>query len=103
MKRSIILLVSVIMIAFARCKKNDTLGPAAKYPADVANAWMQMQIKLTRSTAGHNSVVSDRSFAYAGIALYEAIVPGITGAVSLLPQIGGTAIPAYNIICLKFH
>ncbi|MEP6677457.1 MAG: vanadium-dependent haloperoxidase, partial [Ferruginibacter sp.] len=63
-----------------------------KYPADLANAWMQMQIRLTRSTAGYNSVVSDRSFAYAGITMYEALVPGIPGYRSLLPQIGASAV-----------
>ncbi|MDQ2720228.1 MAG: hypothetical protein M3Z26_10795 [Bacteroidota bacterium] len=49
-------------------------------------------IRLTRSTAGYNSVVSDRSFAYAGITLYESISAGVPGSISLLPQIGGTSI-----------
>ena len=63
-----------------------------KYPADVANAWMQLQIKLTRTTAGYNSVVSDRSFGYAGITLYESLVPGVPGGMSLLAQIGGSPV-----------
>ncbi|NIJ52700.1 vanadium-dependent haloperoxidase [Dyadobacter arcticus] len=60
--------------------------------ADVAHAWMQMHIRLTRSTAGYNSVVSDRSFGYAGITMYEAILPGIEGSASLLAQIGGNSL-----------
>jgi hypothetical protein len=92
MKRRFILSVAVLMIAFSNCKKKDTPRPVVKYPADVANAWMQMQIRLTRLTTGYNSVVSDRSFAYAGITMYEALVPGLSGYRSLLPQIGGTAI-----------
>lgn len=92
MNLKIILAVAVFSIAFFSCKKHDTPGPIGKYPADVANAWMQMQIRLTKSTAGYNSVVSDRSFGYAGITLYEALVPGIPGAQSLLPQIGGMAV-----------
>ena len=70
MKLKFILPVAVLIIAFSSCRKNDTPGPVGKYPADVANAWMQMQIRLTRSTTGYNSVVSDRSFGYAGITIY---------------------------------
>ncbi|MEP6748643.1 MAG: vanadium-dependent haloperoxidase [Bacteroidota bacterium] len=92
MKLKVILPVVAFMIAFSSCTKHDTPGPVGKYPADVANAWMQMQIRLTRSTTGYNSVVSDRSFAYAGITMYESLVPGIPGYYSLLPQIGGSAV-----------
>lgn len=90
MKLKIIVAVTVLIMMFASCKKHDTPGPVGKFPADVANAWMQMQVRLTRSTAGYNSVVSNRSFGYAGITMYESLVPGIPGYRSLLPQIGGT-------------
>ena len=93
MKLRIFLPVMIIIIVFYSCKKYETGTPVVKYPSDVANAWMQMQIRLTRSTTGYNSVVSDRSFAYAGITMYEALVPGLPGYRSLLSQIGGTAIP----------
>ena len=69
-------IVFVLLLTMAGCKKHDATGTSGKYSADVANAWMQMQIKLTRSTAGYNSVVSDRSFAYAGVTMYEALLPG---------------------------
>ncbi|MEP7377688.1 MAG: vanadium-dependent haloperoxidase [Chitinophagaceae bacterium] len=93
MKLTAILPVTVLIIVFSSCRKHDTPGPVGKYPADVANAWMQMQIRLTKSTAGYNSVVSDRSFGYAGITMYEALVAGIPGYRSLLPQIGGSSVP----------
>src|SRR5664279_239190 len=92
MKLKVILTVAVFIAAFSGCKKPDTPGPVGKYPADVANAWMQMQIRLTRTTTGYNSLVSDRSFGYAGITMYEALVPGVPGRRSLLPQIGGAAV-----------
>lgn len=92
MKLNPLLTFLVLFTAFTGCKKKDTPGSPVKYPADVANAWMQMQIRLTRSTAGYNSVVSDRSFGYAGIAMYEALVPGMPGYRPLLSQIGGTPI-----------
>ena len=71
----------------------DHLTPTTPaLPADVAHAWMQMQIRLTRSTTGYNSVISTRSFGYAGITMYEAVLPGIEGSTSLLAQIGGSAL-----------
>ncbi len=93
MKLKFILAAAVLIIVFSNCKKHDVPVPGVKkYPADVANAWMQLQIKLTRTTPGYNSVVSDRSFGYAGITLYESILPGTAGYKSLLNKIGGTSI-----------
>ena len=92
MKPAFIVVFAVCMAGISSCKKYDTPGPVGKYPADVANAWMQMQIRLTKTTTGYNSVVSDPSFAYAGITMYEALVPGIPGYKSLLPQIGGVPV-----------
>ena len=92
MKLKIILSFMTFIFAFCSCKKKDPPVSVAKYPADIANAWMQMQIRLTRSTVGYNSVVSDRSFGYAGITMYESLVPGIPGYRSLLPQIGSTVV-----------
>ena len=92
MKLKLILSFAILIFLFSNCRKNDVPGPYKKYPADVANAWMQLQIKLTRTTAGYNSVVSDRSFGYAGITLYESLVPGVPGGMSLLAQIGGSPV-----------
>jgi len=63
---------------------------------------MQMHIRLTRSTTGYNSVVSDRSFAYAGITMYEALAAGIPGGRSLLLQIGAPAVQA-KMQCDKYY
>ena len=95
MKLTFLVSIAILTTAFFGCKKHDHTDPVTKkYSADVANAWMQLHIKLTRTTAGYNSVVSDRSFGYAGIALYESLLPGITGYKSLLPQIGGSQLTA---------
>ncbi len=94
MRFKIVLQIAVYILLFSSCKKYDMHVPVNKYPADVANDWMQMHIRLTRSTPGYNSVVSDRSFGYAGITMYEAIVPGIPGLESLMPKIGGNTIAA---------
>src|SRR5215217_4290572 len=93
MKLKLILSTAILITLFSNCRKHDLPDPVLKpYPAHVANAWMQLQIKLTRSTAGYNSLVSNRSFGYAGITLYEALFPGIPGNKPLLAQIGGSSI-----------
>src|SRR5882762_10022559 len=92
MKALFIGVFAVLMISTPGCNKHDSSPKPTKYPADVANAWMQMHIRLTRTTAGYNSVVSDRSIAYAGITLYESLVPGLSGYRSLLSQIGGVPV-----------
>ena len=91
MKRKFILPLAMALLLFS-CNKHDHFPVENKYSADVANDWMQLQIKMTRSTAGYNSVVSNRSFGYAGITLYESISAGVPGGKSLLPQIGGKAV-----------
>lgn len=92
MKLKLIFSMVMLTLLLSNCKKNDGPGPDKKYPADVANAWMQLHIKLTRTTTGYNSVVSDRSFGYAGLTLYESLVHGVPGAMSLLSQIGGSPV-----------
>lgn len=87
-----LLMSLAIVLLLSNCKKYNFIPNDQRYSADVANAWMQLQIKLTRSTSGYNSVVSNRSFGYAGLTLYEAVSPGIKGSVSLLSQIGGTPV-----------
>ncbi|MFT3701703.1 MAG: hypothetical protein QM802_05010 [Agriterribacter sp.] len=90
-----IILPTLLSIAlFCQCSKQHSPHPAPVYAADVANAWMQLHIMLTKTTTGYNSIVSDRSFGYAGITLYESVAPSVTGVGSLLPRIGGSAIEA---------
>ncbi len=91
MKRKFILQLAIALLLFS-CNKHDHFPVENKYSADVANDWMQLQIKLTRSTVGYNSLVSNRSFGYAGITLYESLSAGVPGGISLLRQIGGTAV-----------
>ena len=94
MKLKLIFSLALLIFLFSNCRKSDIPPHDKSYPADVANAWMQLQIKLTRTTTGYNSVVSDRSFGYAGLTLYESIAPGVPGGSSLLAQIGGTPVTA---------
>ncbi|RYY18897.1 MAG: phosphatase PAP2 family protein [Chitinophagaceae bacterium] len=83
------LLVCVIIV-FLACKKNDPFPrPAPEHHSDVATEWMKMQMRLTMSTPGFNSIVAGRSFGYSGLTLYEAVVPGLPQAKSLAEQLNG--------------
>lgn len=92
MKLQSFLAAIMLCALFAQCKKGDPTPGNPSYSPEVANAWMKMHIRLVSSTPGYNSVVSDRSFGYAGIAMYESVLPGIVASSSLLTQIGGTSI-----------
>lgn len=92
LKSTLAALLMILMVC--SCHKNDPSKPEETFPPDIANAWMQLHIQLTLSTTGYNSIVSDRSFAYAGITLYESLVPGIPTGSSLLAKVGGTPLAA---------
>lgn len=65
-------------------------GKAAdQYSGDVAAKWADIQLKLTRITPGFTPPVAARAYGYAGIAMYEAVIPGITGGKSLAGQLQG--------------
>jgi hypothetical protein len=76
------------------CKKDD-LPHDKNYSSDVAVAWMNMYLRLTKATPGFNSVVAARAYGYAGLALYESVAPGVKGLQSVTPQlIGAPVMPA---------
>lgn len=84
------LVLFVSLIFLASCNK----AAAQQYPNDVAIAWMNLQLRLTRSSTGFNSVVAARTYAYAGLTLYESIAQQIPELQSLAPQLSGSlAIP----------
>jgi hypothetical protein len=65
------------------------------YPSDVAIKWLNMQVKQMREyppTIGN--VLYSRHYAYSGIALYEAVVPGMSSNQSIASQLNGlTGVP----------
>jgi hypothetical protein len=78
------------------CHKNaddDTVTPQSKtadqYSADVALQWSGMQLYLLRNSAGFTPPVASRALGYGGLALYEAIVPGLPTHQSLVGQLNG--------------
>lgn len=65
------------------------------YSSDVAIKWMSMQVKQMREyppTVGN--VLYARHYAYSGIALYEAVVPGMPTYQSVASQMNWISWPA---------
>ncbi|GAB3706305.1 vanadium-dependent haloperoxidase [Spirosoma flavus] len=70
-------------------------GKAADYySSDVATKWAGLQLKLTKTTPGFSPPVASRAYGYAGVAMYEATVHGISNRKSLAGQLNGlTTLP----------
>ena len=61
--------------------------PGGAYPGDVATSWFDHALDLVRTTPRFSPPVGARALGYAGIALYEAIVPGMPRHRSLATQL----------------
>lgn len=75
---------------------------ASAYDAEVPTAWFDLALRLVRTTQGFSPPVVSRAFGYAGVALYEAVAPGITkrgsfvGVLNGLTRAPGPADSAYH-------
>jgi hypothetical protein len=54
-----------------------------QFDAEVAAAWFDLSLDLVAGTPGYSPPVASRAFAYTGLTLYEALVPGMPGFRSL--------------------
>jgi hypothetical protein len=63
------------------------LKQTKEYNSEVALKWMDMQLRVIRSTAGMPPATNSRLFAYSGVALYESVVPGMPAYQSLSGQL----------------
>jgi hypothetical protein len=68
---------------------NGHLKQTKTFSSDVAIKWMDMQVKQMRAYAGVGNVAYSRYYAYSGITLYEAVVPGMPAYQSIAPQLNG--------------
>ena len=72
----LVLLVWVI----SGCQKDPefkTPQTAEQQPLTVAAKWFEQFYALTKACPGFTPPVAARAFGYAGVALYESVVPGI--------------------------
>ena len=82
-----------------RARPSSRAFPAAsQFDAEVATAWLDHMLGLVAGTPGFSPPVASRAFAYTGIALYEALVPGMAGFRSLAGSLPGLAeLPAQGL------
>ncbi len=96
------LLLFSSLLLMVSCKKEivdkpvdeGLLAETKTFSSDVAQKWQDVQLRILRLPAGPNpySLNGNRYFAYCGIALYEAVVPGMPAYQSLYGQL--TDMPA---------
>ena len=79
--------------AAAASKDHGHLKQAKEYSSEVAQKWLDLQVRNLRLPAGPNifGLNGHRYFAYSAIALYESVVPGMPAYQSLDGQL--TAMP----------
>ena len=65
-------------------------GSTASHDAELAIAWLRLSFDLTRAE-GLFPPVAARAYAYLGVALWEALAPGVPGGRSLAGQLNGLA------------
>ena len=63
------------------------MRPASAYSASVATEWFTLALQLTQQTPGFSPPVASRALGYLGMALYESVVPGMPGHISLAGQL----------------
>jgi hypothetical protein len=75
-------------------ESNGQLKQTKTYSSEVAIKWMDMQVIQMRAYSGVGNVAYSRYYAYSGIALYEAVVPGMPAYQSIASQLNGlTGLP----------
>ena len=98
---ALILLLSLTALEACRVRPDDVVQPATatgktadQYSADVATQWSNLQLTLAQTTPGNTPPVVSRALGYAGLTVYEAIVPGLPTHRSLAGQLTGlTSLP----------
>jgi hypothetical protein len=72
-----------------RNSQHGHLTQTKTFTSDVVVAWMNMQLRLMRTATGIPNNAFVRPYAYTGIALYEAVEPGMPAYQSLAGQVNG--------------
>ncbi len=77
--------------AMSGCQKDivPALPGADQQRADVATQWFDKLYELTKVCPGFTPPVAARAFGYAGVALYESVVPGMSEYRSLAGKLTG--------------
>ena len=81
--------------------------PASAFDAGVVTAWGDLLLEMIRTTPGFSPPVASRAIGYAGVALYEALQPGLPDHRTLagqlsdmpgMPAVGRNAAYAWPVV-----
>jgi membrane-associated phospholipid phosphatase len=72
---------------FANAQTVASARTVDAYSNAVATEWMTLALSLTQQTPGFSPPVASRALAYLGLTLYESVVPGMPGYISLAGQL----------------
>jgi hypothetical protein len=80
------------MLILVSCAEDKPIVPVPgntvdQHSGDIPTRWYQLSLELTKETPGFSPPVAARAFGYTGIALYEALLPGMPEFRSLAGQI----------------
>jgi hypothetical protein len=92
--RGAVTLLFVFLLQACQVQPADDVQPVLtggkttdQYTNDVAVKWATLQLNLTKITDGFTPPVAARAFGYAGLTMYESVVPGIATRKSLAGQL----------------
>jgi len=86
-------MASLICSIYSGCENENLIQatarsrPVSDFSAEVATSWFNLTLKLVKESPGFSPPVASRAFGYAGVTLYEAVVPGIPTHQSLVGQL----------------
>lgn len=88
-------IISIIVLVCSSCEKDNEpdvpdhghLQQTKTFSSEVLQAWINFDLRLLRNNATLNNYIMMEHFAYSGIALYEAVVPGMPAYQSLAGQL----------------
>lgn len=86
----------VLAVLVSSCRRDEVYTPALSaevYDSEVVYEWNELYLEIDRFSPGYRPPAAARMLGYTGIALYEAIVPGMPNNRSLRHQFSGLTIP----------
>ena len=89
-----VLIIALFCLFLDSCNVKDTAvkpatenSPANNFSAEVATKWADLQLQLTKTTAGYSPPVASRAYGLGGLTMYESIVGGLPTNQSLVGQL----------------